>query len=116
MQKREACYLLRELRSQINTRPVTLNINKQNIWDSALKSFRKRSFNPADTIEVNYINRRGKVQTDICRSSKEDFFQSLMLHLQNSSLFEGGSLKNLSFDPQGKSIISDIYLKQKIIL
>ncbi|XP_054828197.1 G2/M phase-specific E3 ubiquitin-protein ligase [Eublepharis macularius] len=99
MQKREASSLLRELRSQINPKPIMLNINKQNIWDSALKSFQKRSFNPANTIEVNYINCNRRTQMNAC-SSKEDFFQSLMLLLQNSSLFEGGSSKNLSFDSQ----------------
>ncbi|XP_048341425.1 G2/M phase-specific E3 ubiquitin-protein ligase [Sphaerodactylus townsendi] len=107
MQKNEACNLLRELRSQINTKPLTLNINKQNIWDSTIKCFRKRSFNPANTIEVNYINCEGKVEMNICHSPKEDFFQSLMLHLQNSSLFEGGSSKNLSFDSQ--ALKDDLY-------
>ncbi|KAF7251753.1 G2/M phase-specific E3 ubiquitin-protein ligase [Varanus komodoensis] len=100
VQKREVSNILRELQSQINSKPTRLNINRQNIWDSALKGFQKRSFNPAHTLEVKYVNCRNKTEMDICYSSKEDFFLLLMLHLQNSSLFEGSLSKNLSFDSQ----------------
>ncbi|XP_008101116.3 G2/M phase-specific E3 ubiquitin-protein ligase isoform X1 [Anolis carolinensis] len=100
VQKREVSNILRELRSQINIKPTRLNINRQDIWNSALKGFQKRSFNPANTIEVNYINSRSEIKMYSCLSSKEDFFQLLTLHLQNSSLFEGRFSKNLSFDSQ----------------
>lgn len=103
MQKREVSNILRELRSQINNKSTRLNINKQNLWDSALKGFQKRNFIPSNTIEVKYIDCKNKTEMDICHSSKEDFFRLLMLHLQNSPLFEGTSSKNLSFDSQGKS-------------
>ncbi|XP_034273844.1 G2/M phase-specific E3 ubiquitin-protein ligase [Pantherophis guttatus] len=107
MQKREVSKILRELRLQINTKPTRLNIIRQNIWESALKGFQKRNFNPANTIEVKYMNCRNKIEVDLCCSSKEDFFQLLMLHLQNSSLFEGGHSKNLSFDSQ--ALKDDLY-------
>ncbi|XP_066468208.1 G2/M phase-specific E3 ubiquitin-protein ligase [Tiliqua scincoides] len=100
MQRREVSNILRELRSQINNKPTRLNINKQNLWDSALKGFQKRNFTPSNNIEVKFVDSKNKVQMEICHSSKEDFFQLLMLHLQNSSLFEGDSSKNLSFDAQ----------------
>ncbi|XP_062974961.1 G2/M phase-specific E3 ubiquitin-protein ligase [Elgaria multicarinata webbii] len=100
VQKREVSNILRELRSQINTKPTRLNISRQNIWDSALKGFQKRNFNPANTLEIKYINCRTKSEMDICHSTKEDFFLLLMLHLQNSPLFEGSLSKNLSFDSQ----------------
>lgn len=109
MQKREVSKILRELRLQINTKPTRLNIIRQNIWGSALKGFQKRNFNPANTIEVKYINCRNKIEVDLCCSSKEDFFQLLMLHLQNSSLFEGGHSNNLSFDSQGKLDMVNIW-------
>ncbi|XP_053138790.1 G2/M phase-specific E3 ubiquitin-protein ligase isoform X2 [Hemicordylus capensis] len=102
MQKREVSNILRELRSQINTKPTRLNINRQNIWDSALKAFQKRNFNPANTIEVNYVNCKSKIELDICHSSKEDFFLLLMLHLQNSSLFE--ALKDNLYYEAGRMI------------
>lgn len=102
IQKQEVSNILRELKLQVNAKPTRLNINRQNIWDSAIKGFQKRNFNPANTIEVKYIKCRNKIEKNICHSSKEDFFQLLMLRLQNSSLFEGGSSKNLSFDSQGK--------------
>ncbi|XP_028577255.2 G2/M phase-specific E3 ubiquitin-protein ligase isoform X1 [Podarcis muralis] len=97
VQQRKVSNILRELRSQINTKRTRLNINRRNIWDSALKGFQKRSFNPANTIEVKYINCRTKTHMD---SSKGDFFLLLIRHLQNSSLFEGDSSKILSFDSQ----------------
>ncbi|KAJ7344913.1 hypothetical protein JRQ81_000863 [Phrynocephalus forsythii] len=100
VQKREVSSILRELRSQINTKTTRLNINRQNIWESALKGFQKRNFNPANTIEVKYVNNRTKMEMESCYSSKEDFFLLLMCHLQNSSLFEGNLSKNLSFDSQ----------------
>uniref|UniRef100_A0A8D0CC70 G2/M-phase specific E3 ubiquitin protein ligase n=2 Tax=Salvator merianae TaxID=96440 RepID=A0A8D0CC70_SALMN len=100
VQKREVSNILKELRSQIHTKRTRLIIDRQKIWDSALKGFQKRNFDPASTIEVKYINCRAKIETDSGHSSNEDFFQLLMLHLQNSSLFEGNSSKNLSFDSQ----------------
>ncbi|KAJ6640512.1 hypothetical protein lerEdw1_013666 [Lerista edwardsae] len=107
VQKREVSNILRELRSQINNKPTRLNINKQNLWDSALKGFQKRNFIPSNTIEVKYIDGKNKIEMDICHSSKEDFFRLLMLHLQNSPLFEGNSSKNLSFDSQ--ALKDDLY-------
>ncbi|XP_043372315.1 G2/M phase-specific E3 ubiquitin-protein ligase isoform X5 [Dermochelys coriacea] len=100
IQKREASNILRELKLQVNTKTTRLNINRDNIWNSALKGFRGRNFNPANTMEVKFTNCKGRVGTDAFHGSKHEFFQLLMLHLQNSSLFEGSSSKNLSLDSQ----------------
>ncbi|CAM4570278.1 unnamed protein product [Lepidochelys olivacea] len=100
IQKREASNILRELKLQVNTKTTRLNINRDNIWNSALKGFRGRNFNPANTMEVKFTNCKGRVETDAFHGSKHEFFRLLMLHLQNSSLFEGSSSKNLSLDSQ----------------
>ncbi|XP_019407474.1 PREDICTED: G2/M phase-specific E3 ubiquitin-protein ligase [Crocodylus porosus] len=100
MQRKEVSNILNELRLQINAKTTRLNINVDDIWSSALKGFRGRNFNPASTIEINFTNLKGRLKTDTICGSKHDFFQLLMLHLQNSSLFEGSSLKNLSLDSQ----------------
>uniref|UniRef100_A0A8C3RVP4 G2/M-phase specific E3 ubiquitin protein ligase n=1 Tax=Chelydra serpentina TaxID=8475 RepID=A0A8C3RVP4_CHESE len=100
IQKREASNILRELKLQVNTKTTRLNINRDNIWSSALKGFRGRNFNPANTMEVKFTNCKGRVETDAFHGSKHEFFRLLMLHLQNSSLFEGSSSKNLSLDSQ----------------
>ncbi|XP_030415211.1 G2/M phase-specific E3 ubiquitin-protein ligase [Gopherus evgoodei] len=101
IQKREASNLLRELKLQVNnTKTTRLNINRDNIWSSALKGFRGRNFNPANTMEVKFTNCKGRVETDAFHGSKHEFFRLLMLHLQKSSLFEGSSSKNLSLDSQ----------------
>lgn len=100
-QRREACNILKELKEQVKTKTTRLNINAENIWSSALKGFRQRMFRPTNTIEVNFLNCKNKSKTNTSAASKHHFFQLLMLHLQNSSLFEGSSGKNLALDFQG---------------
>uniref|UniRef100_A0A8C8RUK1 G2/M-phase specific E3 ubiquitin protein ligase n=1 Tax=Pelusios castaneus TaxID=367368 RepID=A0A8C8RUK1_9SAUR len=100
IQKREVSNVLRELKLQLNTKTTRLNINRNNIWNSALKGFRGRNFNPANTLEVKFINCKDGIESDAFHGSKHEFFRLLMLHLQNSSLFEGSSSKNLSLDSQ----------------
>lgn len=90
---------------QVKTKPTRLNINAENIWSSALKGFRQRIFSPTNTIEVSFLNSKNKSKTSTTAASKHHFFQLLMLHLQNSSLFEGSSGKNLSLDFQGNSLL-----------
>ncbi|KFV63841.1 G2/M phase-specific E3 ubiquitin-protein ligase, partial [Dryobates pubescens] len=97
---REASNILKALKLQITTKTTRLNINAENIWNSALKGFRQRSFSPTNTIEIKFINCKNTLKTDTSAASKHYFFHLLMLHLQNSSLFEGCSAKNLSLDFQ----------------
>ncbi|NWH61104.1 G2E3 ligase, partial [Geococcyx californianus] len=99
-QRRDVCSILKELKLQVNTKPTRLNINEENIWHSALKGFRQRNFRPTNTIEVVFTNCKNRSKTDTSATSKYHFFQLLMLHLQNSPLFEGSSAKNLSFNFQ----------------
>ncbi|XP_017675971.1 PREDICTED: G2/M phase-specific E3 ubiquitin-protein ligase isoform X2 [Lepidothrix coronata] len=99
-QRREVCNILKELKVQVNTKTTRLNINADDIWNSALKGFRQRNFSPTNTIEINFTNCKNRSKTDTSAASKHHFFQLLMLHLQNSSLFEGSSAKNLSLDIQ----------------
>lgn len=100
-QRREVSSILKELKQQINTKTTRLNINTENIWNTALKGFRQRNFRPTNTIEVMFTNCKNRLKTDTSTGSKHLFFQLLMGHLQNSSLFEGSSAKNLSLDSQG---------------
>ncbi|XP_059675684.1 G2/M phase-specific E3 ubiquitin-protein ligase [Gavia stellata] len=99
-QRREVSDILKELKLQVNTKTTRLNINTENIWNSALKGFRQRNFSPTNTIEIKFTNCKNRSKTDTSAASKHRFFQLLMLHLQNSSLFEGSSAKNLSLDFQ----------------
>ncbi|KFP02473.1 G2/M phase-specific E3 ubiquitin-protein ligase, partial [Calypte anna] len=98
-QKREVSNILKDLKLQVNTKTTRLNINEKNIWDSALKGFRQRNFSPTNTIEIQFTNCKNKSKTHTS-VAKLRFFKLLMLHLQNSSLFEGSSAKNLSLDFQ----------------
>lgn len=100
-QRREVSSILKELKQQISTKTTRLNINTENIWNTALKGFRQRNFRPTNTIEVKFTNCKNRLKTDTSTESKNLFFQLLMGHLQNSSLFEGSSAKNLSLDLQG---------------
>ncbi|KAM9290684.1 G2/M phase-specific E3 ubiquitin-protein ligase [Morus bassanus] len=99
-QRMEVSNILKELKLQVNTKSTRLNINAENIWNSALKGFRQRNFSPTNTIEIKFTNCKNRSKTDTAAASKHHFFQLLMLHLQNSSLFEGSSAKNLSLDFQ----------------
>ncbi|XP_062350945.1 G2/M phase-specific E3 ubiquitin-protein ligase [Cinclus cinclus] len=99
-QRREVCNILKELKVQVKTKPTRLNINAEDIWSSALKGFRQRIFSPTNTIEVNFSNYKNRSKKNTSAASKHHFFQLLMLHVQNSSLFEGSSGKNLSLDFQ----------------
>uniref|UniRef100_A0A8C3Y524 G2/M-phase specific E3 ubiquitin protein ligase n=1 Tax=Catharus ustulatus TaxID=91951 RepID=A0A8C3Y524_CATUS len=100
LQRKEVSNILKELKVQVKTKPTRLNINAENIWSSALKGFRQRIFSPTNTIEVSFSNSKNRSKTSTSAASKHHFFQLLMLHLQNSSLFEGSSGKNLSLDFQ----------------
>lgn len=102
-QRREVCNILKELKVQVKTKTTRLNINAENIWSNALKGFRQRNFSPTNTIEVNFSNCKNRSNTSA--ASKHHFFQLLMLHLQNSSLFEGSSGKNLALDFQGNWLL-----------
>ncbi|NXQ79621.1 G2E3 ligase, partial [Nyctibius grandis] len=99
-QRTEVSSILKELKLQVNTKTTRLNINAENIWNSALKGFRQRNFCPTNTIEIKFTNCKTRSKTDTSAASKHRFFRLLMLHLQNSSLFEGSSAKNLSLDFQ----------------
>lgn len=99
-QRREVSSILKDLKQQINTKTTRLNINIENIWNTALKGFRQRNFRPTNTIEVKFTNCKNRLKTNTSTESKHLFFQLLMGHLQNSSLFEGSSAKNLSLDLQ----------------
>ncbi|NXD05794.1 G2E3 ligase, partial [Nothocercus nigrocapillus] len=99
-QRREVSNILKELKLQVNTKTTRLNINTENIWNSALKGFRQRSFSPTNAIEIKFTGCRNRLKTDTSDGSKHRFFKLLMLNLQNSSLFEGSSVKNLTLDSQ----------------
>ncbi|KFQ21211.1 G2/M phase-specific E3 ubiquitin-protein ligase, partial [Mesitornis unicolor] len=99
-QRRKVSNILKELKLQVKTKTTRLNISAENIWNDALKEFRKRNFNPTNTIEIKFTNCKNRSQTHTSAGSKHHFFKLLMLHLQNSSLFEGSSAKNLSLDFQ----------------
>ncbi|KAM9554535.1 G2/M phase-specific E3 ubiquitin-protein ligase isoform 2-T4 [Guaruba guarouba] len=99
-ERREVSNILKELRLQVSAETTRLNIDAENIWNSALKGFRQRNFSPTNAIEIKFTKCKSRSKTDTSAAKKRRFFQLLMLHLQNSSLFEGSSAKNLSLDFQ----------------
>ncbi|NXU47767.1 G2E3 ligase, partial [Turnix velox] len=99
-QRREVANILMELKQQVTTETIRLSINAENLWNSALKGFRQPSFCPTNTIEIKFTNCKDNTKLLNSVASKHRFFQLLMFHLQNSSLFEGSSAKNLALDFQ----------------
>ncbi|XP_060031226.1 G2/M phase-specific E3 ubiquitin-protein ligase isoform X6 [Erinaceus europaeus] len=97
--RKDISTILTELAFQIKKKPRRICINKDDIWNSALEGFRNQKFNPVYTIEVTYINENDHFGRDY-PGSKQEFLSLLMLHLENSPLFEGSLSKNLSLNSQ----------------
>ncbi|XP_034370533.1 G2/M phase-specific E3 ubiquitin-protein ligase [Arvicanthis niloticus] len=97
--RRDISTILIELGFQIKKKAKTLYINKANVWRSALEQFQSQKFNPSSSIEVVYVNANDEVGSQH-PGSKQEFLSHLMLHLENSSVFEGSLAKNLSLNSQ----------------
>ncbi|KAK3588096.1 hypothetical protein CHS0354_012152 [Potamilus streckersoni] len=86
----------------INSGYITLCINRSFVWRSALEQFRQENFSPADGFEVIFVDDDGKEEGAIdAGGPKREYFQLMMDHLANCSLFEGPpGRKLLSYDVQ----------------
>ncbi|KAK3588098.1 hypothetical protein CHS0354_012154 [Potamilus streckersoni] len=95
--------ILSEMRDTFNDSGyITLCINRSFVWRSALEQFHQENFSPADGFEVIFVDDDGKEEgaTD-AGGPKREYFQLLMDHLANCSLFEGPpGRKLLSYDVQ----------------
>ncbi|XP_078515543.1 G2/M phase-specific E3 ubiquitin-protein ligase [Lissotriton helveticus] len=91
--------ILRELVLQIDTQSISkLVINRTDIWGSAVMGFRLRNFSAIQTLKVTFTGPQDQSEMKDVEVSNHEFFRLLMQCLQNSSVFERSSPKNLSYD------------------
>ncbi|KAG2457929.1 G2E3 ligase, partial [Polypterus senegalus] len=76
---------------QIKSEKVSrFNINRADIWDGALRGFKRSSFDPAHTILVKFSDNTGYMESGIDTGGpKREFLELLMQHLKDRTLFEG---------------------------
>ncbi|XP_067847489.1 G2/M phase-specific E3 ubiquitin-protein ligase [Heptranchias perlo] len=93
--------ILKDLRSQIKLNVIsTINVDRTNVWEGALREMKRKTFRPTSTICVQFSDDAGKPQEavdlgDPCR----EFFGLLMHYLENSILFEGpATSKNMTLN------------------
>ncbi|XP_028653741.1 uncharacterized protein LOC114648718 isoform X3 [Erpetoichthys calabaricus] len=83
--------ILENLATQIKSEKVSrFNINRADIWDGALRGFKRSSFDPAHTILVKFSDNTGYMESGIDTGGpKREFLELLMQHVKNRTLFEG---------------------------
>ncbi|XP_055496646.1 G2/M phase-specific E3 ubiquitin-protein ligase isoform X2 [Leucoraja erinacea] len=95
--------ILKELRSQIKLNVISrIKVDRTNVWEGALKEMKGKVFSATDTLCIQYSDMAGKPQ-EVAHVTNPlyDFFNLLMHHLQNSTLFEGlTTSKNISLNSQ----------------
>ncbi|KAM4663992.1 G2/M phase-specific E3 ubiquitin-protein ligase [Discoglossus pictus] len=91
--------ILRELRLQINHNALcTLCVHRHSLWNSSLKSFRKRSFSPTSFLRVKYLE---PGRRDVCVQPDRpvaEYFKLLLNTIENSALLEGSERKNIALN------------------
>ncbi|XP_051872649.1 G2/M phase-specific E3 ubiquitin-protein ligase isoform X1 [Pristis pectinata] len=94
--------ILKELRSQIKLNVISrINVDRTKVWEGALREMKRKVFRPTSTICIQYSDDAGKLQTPDVENPLHDFFDLLMHHLQNSTLFDGlTTSKNLTLNSQ----------------
>ena len=82
---------------------VTFNVNRDDIWTSAMETFHKPNFSPFLRIKVKFADLLGfnEDKTAQCGPRRE-FLRLLIEHLQTSKLFSGPmTLQHINLDPEG---------------
>ncbi|MBN3294635.1 G2E3 ligase, partial [Polypterus senegalus] len=83
--------ILAELAKQIQSNKVSrFNINRGDIWDGALRGFRRSTYNPTYTMLVKFTDDSGNTEHAIdAGGPKRQFLQLLIQDLQYQRTFEG---------------------------
>ncbi|XP_069772800.1 G2/M phase-specific E3 ubiquitin-protein ligase [Narcine bancroftii] len=99
---RSLASILKELKSQINLNVISrINVDRTNVWAEAVKEMNSEVFCPTSTLYVQYTDNVEKSQAADVENPLYDFFNLLMHHLQNSTLFEGPTTsKNMALNSQ----------------
>ncbi|XP_059183628.1 G2/M phase-specific E3 ubiquitin-protein ligase-like isoform X2 [Centropristis striata] len=93
--------IVSELASKItNTSYSRFNINRANIWDGALRGFKRQSYDPSHEILVKFTDDEGRAEDAVDTGGpKREFLTLLMDSLRSRRVFDGpDDRKFLTFD------------------
>ncbi|XP_055007292.1 uncharacterized protein LOC129408230 [Boleophthalmus pectinirostris] len=104
--------IVSDLASKItNTSYSRFNINRANIWDGAIRGFKRPSYDPSHEILVKFTDDEGRAEDAVDTGGpKREFLTLLMDCLRSRRIFDGpDDRKFLTFDCAGKHlIVSDL--------
>ena len=83
------------------------NINRANVWDGALRGFKRASFDPSHEILVKFTDDEGRAEDGLDTGGpKREFLTLLMNCLRTRRIFDGpDDRKFLKFDSAGNDVI-----------
>lgn len=102
-----AADILSNLSFNINTKSCSrFNINRSNVWDGALRGFKRSSFDPTCSLLVKFTDDIGQTEEAVDTGGPtREFLTLLMDAIKTSRFFEGkDDGKYLSFDSKGNSL------------
>ncbi len=84
------------------------NINRANVWDGAVRGFRRALFDPSHEILVRFTDDEGQAEDGLDNGGpKHEFLTLLMDCLRTRRIFDGPEdRKFITFDSAGNDVIS----------
>lgn len=84
------------------------NINRANVWDGALRGFRRSSFDPTYSLMVKFTDDAGMTEEALDSGGPtREFLTLLMDTIKTRRIFEGkDNAKYLSFDSKGNTFVT----------
>ncbi|XP_034051581.1 uncharacterized protein LOC117532378 [Gymnodraco acuticeps] len=99
--------IVAELSAKIkNTSCSRFNINRANVWDGAIRSFKVASFDPSHQMQVKFTDDEGQTEDGVDTGGpKREFLTLLMECLRMRRIFDGPQdRKFLKFDNAGNDV------------
>lgn len=92
--------ILINLQNKINPENITkINVYRKDIFGCCLRALRRKTFNPFNTLHVNFTDIEEKSEGAIDEGGpKREMFRILLNFLSKSSLFTGERMKYISLD------------------
>lgn len=85
---------------------MRINVNRANIWDCTVRTFRRPSFSPAKRLSVHFADNFGSMEGAVDEGGpRREFIRLIRKALQESLLFDGELERRvLSMNATGKYI------------
>ena len=87
----------------IRTQPIAVNVDRTNVWSSALQMLQRPNFSTYDRIRAKFTNYLGQSEEKIDMGGpRREFLRLLMSHLQSKKIFTGPMMsRQLIMDEDG---------------